>query len=265
MTRPVALAITILAIVFLARPAVAETKPASELTNAIQENTKADNDLKHAYQELILAYKAGAAVTVDLGKVNESLANPKLTKAVRAQLKDQANKLEADVKKRRAALTKLETTFKTQQKAVLHELDRSCVPVLKRLTTQLDDSTLKAVDGLFELFVVADQKELPGLTINASFVDQEVWKEAAKFIGRHGIEYLSGIKKILGSKNPSARLAAAVGLGEIGKPVYTKDPNVHLELIQMKSAIAKSDLDKNEKRVREKLLETAIDAIHSGK
>ena len=79
-------------------------------------------------------------------------------------------------------------------------------PVLKGLTTKLDGSTLKAVDGLFELFVVADQKELPGLTINASFVDQEVWKEAAKFIGRHGIEYLSGIKKILGSKNPSAAI-----------------------------------------------------------
>lgn len=234
-----------------------------DLVKAIQSNKDADTKLKRSYQELVVAYKQGAAVARELAAVNNALLNRNIYDNVRSELKSRAPKLEADLNRRKAAVTRHEATYKADQEALLKSLNESCVPVLRGLIRGLDGSSLEAVDSLFDLFVLAEQKELPWLQIGASFVDQDVWKEASKCMARHGVGHLAELKKILFSKNTPAKYAAASAVGELGEQVFRLDTRIYQELLSMDATRKKSTIDDSEKLARRKILAAAMESLRT--
>lgn len=236
-----------------------------DLARAIQDNRDADNKLKYSFQQLVVACSQGVAVNNELAAVNHSLLDSRITRAVRNQLEGQARKLEADLNKRKAAVKPLESSYRAQQAALLKNLNKSCVPVLKGLTN-LESKTLESIDSLFDLFVLSEQREIPELMIGASFVDQDVWKETCKCLARLGEGQLAELKKFLVSKSTPAKYAAASAIGELSEQVPAAERyHIQRELLRMSETLtkAKSNIDSSERRSRQKILDTALEALRS--
>jgi hypothetical protein len=235
--------------------------PNGRLSKAVAPLKADDGKLKTTYQETVRFAKHLVEVNATLVAINTQLLSTNLSSDQRSQLRNNQQKLEGEQKNAQNEVEKKQAAFKDSQQALLDKLNSTLAPEIKALGKDATEADLDDLTNVLGMFVFEDLAEIPAMKNGASFLDQEVWKEAVDCFAATGTNRLPSIKRALKSKLPAAKYAAAAALAEIGPAADKADKDLFDEVFKMNALVKKAALDKTEKEARQRVTEKTLDAI----